>query len=124
MSLPLKINNLSLRVYLVGRNFLIGGIFDENSRCFFKLDRKSCFAREPVVLFNIVMIKALWQPGIIQETKPCRSIVFSPNKRFRSLVSYLRSKDEEILPAIWWRIQSDLGQFSLNSEIQYRKDYL
>lgn len=26
--------------------------------------------------------------------------------------------------AIWWRIQSDLGQFSLNSEIQYRKDYL
>lgn len=58
---------------------------------FHKMGRKSCFAREPVVLINeVMMIKALRQPGIIQETKPLRSIVFSPNKRFWVLMPYLR----------------------------------
>ena len=76
------------------------------------------------MLINEVMIKALRQPGIIQETKPLRSTVFSPNKRFWIRVSYLRWKDLKLLPAIWRRIQSDLGQFSLNSETQYHKDYL
>lgn len=89
-------------------NFLIEGTFDENTGWFLGWVGNRVFAKELVELFNIEMIKVLRQPGY-SGNKTRRSIVFSPNKRFRSLVSYLRSKEEERLPAIRRRIQSDLG---------------
>ena len=34
----------------------------------------------------------------------------------------MRSKKERGLPAVWWRIQGNFSQFSLNSEIKYIKE--
>lgn len=59
----------------------------------------------------------------IQETKRTE-LLFSVQTRFGSLASCLRSRKEERLPAVWRRVQGDLGQLSLDSEIYTHRHYL
>lgn len=70
-----KINNLALLVYLVRRNFLIEGIFDVNSGCFFSLGKKSCFCQR-----SGRSDQYREDQGGYSGNKTHRAIVFSPNK--------------------------------------------